>query len=88
MYRIFCENMARGARGKVPTYQTLANAWNACCDNIKLRGSMRFTLCDLCVLSREALDAEQVQGGTGWKSEEMRTIKRGLDDHYEVSVPP
>ena len=71
----------------MPTYQTFINAWNACCGSIKLQGSVRFTLCDLCVLSREALDKERVQGGTIWKSEQMRTIKRGLNDHYEVGVP-
>ena len=48
---------------------------------------MRFTLCDLCVLSREALDMERVQGGSGWRLEEMRTIKGGLDYHNEVGVP-
>ena len=79
--------MARDARREAPTYQTFVNAWNTRCCNIKLRESMRFTLCDLCVHARETLDRERVQGGHGWKSEEMIVIKRGLDDHYEASVP-
>lgn len=45
---------------------------------------MRFTKCDVCILATEALDQARRNGGGGWETAAMTTIKRTLEDHYRV----
>ena len=82
-YRKFAAEAWMPREDSLPTYQTFVNVWKHSCSKIKLKASMRFTKCDCCVMAREALDRHRLSGTC--TSEEFATIKKGLDDHLEVS---
>lgn len=87
VYRVFKESAACTAlAGDDVSYTHFVSTWNKHCGHVKLKKAMRFTKCDVCVLSTEALDRARMHGGPGWRSEAMKVIEKQLEDHYRVRV--
>lgn len=84
VYELFAASVACNALVAQCSYSYFVLMWNKHCPHIKLKKAMRFTKCDVCTLASEALDQARRQGGSGWESEAMTTIKRTLEDHYNV----
>lgn len=66
------------------SYSYFVLMWNQHCPQIRLKKTMRFTKCDICVMCTESLDVARRNGGGGWETAAMSTIKRSLEDHYSV----
>eukprot|EP00752_Nemacystus_decipiens_P017096 g15312.t1 len=83
VYELFLATMACQVLLVGCTYSYFVNTWNKHCPQIRLKKTMRFTKCDICVLSTEALDQARRNGGGNWETEAMTTIMRTLEDHYK-----
>ena len=88
VYEMFCDSIwwRTGTNSTPPAYQTFIKAWERSCPSLKLKKSMRFTLCDVCVLASESLDRRRVNGGINWKTPEVSTIEQNVKMQYEVRV--
>ena len=82
VYKKLCDEWPDFGQGDPPDYEYFVSVWNAQCGHVKLKKSMRFTLCDVCVLAKEGLDKHRENGASPAL---MAPISTGLNDHYEVS---
>lgn len=86
VYKMFEDSAACETLGGGVSYPYFVKTWNDRCSHVHLKRAMRFTKCDVCVLSTEALDRARQHGGDGWRSADMIFIERQLLDHYRVRV--
>lgn len=84
VYEVFLASLAFKALAAGCSYSYFVLMWNLHCPQIRLKKTMRFTKCDICILATEALDEARRNGGGGWETAAMAIIKRTLEDHYRV----
>lgn len=84
VYEIFLASAAFEVLLAGCSYSYFVLMWNQHCPQIRLKKTMRFTKCDLCVMCTESLDRARRNGGGGWETAAMSNIKRTLEDHYSV----
>ena len=87
VYNTFCASRSVTSLGRAPpVYAYFTKIWKRDSPQIKLKKHMRFTKCDQCVLSTEALDVERRKGGHGYLSPDMQKIKITLSEHHKVNM--